>query len=63
MSQLMRIVLSIRFLLMITKIAKIDENLDISCFRNIVDPDQLASEKPADQGPHCFPTLLVKTYF
>ena len=29
-------------------------NLDMSCFENIVDPDQLASEKPADQGPYCF---------
>ena len=30
-------------------------NLDISCFDNNVDPDQLASEKPADQDLHCFP--------
>ena len=29
-------------------------NPDISCFRNSVDPEQLAFEKPADQGPHCF---------
>ena len=27
---------------------------DISCFENSVDPDQLASEKPADQDQHCF---------
>ena len=33
-------------------------NLDISCFQNSVDLDQLASEKPADQGPHCFPVLI-----
>ena len=24
-------------------------------FENRVIPDQLASEKPADQDPHCFP--------
>ena len=30
-------------------------NLYISCSENSVDPDQLASEKPADQDPHCFP--------
>ena len=29
------------------------------CFDNSVDPDHLASEKPADQDPHCFP--LVNT--
>ena len=23
-----------------------------------MDPDQLASEKPADQDPHCFPLCL-----
>ena len=34
-------------------------NLDISCFENSVDPDQLASEKPADQGPHCFPLFVT----
>ena len=28
-------------------------NLDRSCFENSVDLDQLASEKPADQDPHC----------
>ena len=26
---------------------------DISCFGNSVEPDQLASEKPADQDPYC----------
>ena len=30
----------------------------ISCFENNVDPDQLASEKPADQDLHCFPMLI-----
>ena len=29
-------------------------HMDKSCFKNNVDPDQLASEKPADQDPHCF---------
>ena len=29
---------------------------DMSCFENSVDPDQLASEKPADQDLHCFLT-------
>ena len=29
-------------------------NPDILCFENSVDPDQLASEKPADQDPHSF---------
>ena len=33
-------------------------NLDISHFENSVDPDQLASEKPADQDPHCLPLCL-----
>ena len=28
-------------------------NPEISVFENNVDPDQLASEKPADQDPHC----------
>ena len=28
---------------------------DVSCFENSVDPDQLASLKPADQGQHRFP--------
>ena len=27
-------------------------NLDTSCCENSVDPDQLASEKPADMDPH-----------
>ena len=26
----------------------------IPSFENSVDPDQLASKKPADQDPHCF---------
>ena len=26
----------------------------VSCFKNSVDADQLASEKPADQDPNCF---------
>ena len=25
-----------------------------SCFANRVDPNQLVSQKPADQDPHCF---------
>ena len=29
-----------------------------SCFENSVDPDQLASKKPADQDPYCFPLSL-----
>ena len=29
-------------------------NLGISCYENSVDPDQLASEKPADQDLHFF---------
>ena len=33
-------------------------NLDISNFENSVDPDQLASEKPADLDLHCFPLCL-----
>ena len=28
----------------------------ISYFENHVDPDQLASQKPADQDPHSFPS-------
>ena len=28
-------------------------NKDISCSENNVDPDQLASQKPADLDPHC----------
>ena len=30
----------------------------ISCFENSADPDQLASEKPADLDLHCFPLCL-----
>ena len=30
------------------------QNLNISCFDNSVDPDQLASEKPADQDLYFF---------
>ena len=33
-------------------------NLDILCFKNSVDPYQLASEKPADMDLHCFPLCL-----
>ena len=33
-------------------------NPDISNFENSVDPDQLASEKPADLDLHCFPLCL-----
>ena len=33
-------------------------NLNISCFKNSVDLDQLASKKPADQDLHCFPLPL-----
>ena len=37
-------------------------NSHISCSENSVDPDQLASEKPADQDPHCFVfNLLVNS--
>ena len=28
---------------------------NINSIENSVDPDQLASKKPADQDPHCFP--------
>ena len=28
---------------------------DVNSIENSVDPDQLASKKPADQDPHCFP--------
>ena len=35
-------------------------SLDISCYKNRVDPDQLASEKPADLDSHCFPLRLKK---
>ena len=33
---------------------------DIYSFVNIVDPDQLASEKPADQDPQCFLTYVLR---
>ena len=33
-------------------------NLDISCLKNSVDQDQLASQKPADQDPDCFISLV-----
>ena len=33
-------------------------NSDTFVFENTVDPDQLASEKPANQDPHCFPLCL-----
>ena len=32
---------------------------NISCFENSVDPDQLASEKQADQDPYIFPLYLL----
>ena len=35
-------------------------NSDISCFENSVDPDQLASRKPADQDLYCFQLYLSK---
>ena len=31
---------------------------DVSSFENSEDTDQLASMKPADQNPHCFPPCL-----
>ena len=36
---------------------------DISRFENSIDPDQLASQKPADQDPHCFLLFIVNTCF
>ena len=30
----------------------------LSCFESSVDLDQLVSQKPADQDPHCFPLCL-----
>ena len=33
-------------------------DIHVSHFGNGVIPDQLASEKPADQDPHCFPLYL-----
>ena len=32
---------------------------DMSSFENSVDPDQLASEKPADLDPHCFYSACI----
>ena len=32
--------------------------MDIGCFENSVDPDQLASEKLADQDSYCFALCL-----
>ena len=32
---------------------------DLSHFENSVDPDQLASQKPADQDPHCFSICML----
>ena len=29
----------------------------ISCFENIIDPDQMALEKPSDQDPHIYHCL------
>ena len=34
-------------------------NPDIFNFESSVDQDQLASKKPADQDPHCFPLCLL----
>ena len=31
----------------------------VSCIENSVDPDELASEKPADLDPHCFSLFLL----
>ena len=33
-------------------------NIDTFFFENSVDPNQLVSQKPADQNPHCFPLCL-----
>ena len=33
-------------------------SLDLSCLENSVNPDQLASEKPANPDAHCFPFKL-----
>ena len=33
-------------------------NFRLSFFEKIVDPDQMASVKPSDQDPHCFPLNL-----
>ena len=37
-------------------------NTDISHFENRVDPDQLASQKPAELEPHCFHYILINIY-
>ena len=42
------------FILTLTRL-----NVDIACFENSLDPDQLASQKPADQNQHFFSNLLV----
>ena len=36
---------------------------DISCYENSVDPDQLASDKPADQGLLCFQLCLINNAY
>ena len=36
--------------------------MDIFSLENSVDPDQLASKKPADLDPHCFPCSLRILY-
>ena len=33
-------------------------SINIICLENSVDPDQLASEMPADQDPRCLPLCL-----
>ena len=38
-------------------------NLNISCFENSVEQDQLASKKPPDPDPHCFPLCLLVCLF
>ena len=35
------------------------QNTEIFCSENSVDPDQLASQKPADQDPLCFPFPML----
>ena len=46
--------------IVVSEINPIMLNRDMFCLENSVDPDQLASEKPADQDLHCF--LLFVTY-
>ena len=36
---------------------------DISQFKNSVHPDQLVSEKPTDQDPHCLPLSCFSFWF